>query len=109
MRGQPTSPQWVCMHCYIHLVNDDCTDVLYADPDREDLDACSEGGKVPMSLFEGMDVTPGMLDSEHDCNIHSVEREECDCEKKEFSWQSCDGCGSILGGERQAVTGWVMA
>lgn len=23
-----------------------------------------------------------------------------------FSWQSCDGCGSTLGGDRYYVTGW---
>ena len=23
-----------------------------------------------------------------------------------FSWQECDGCGSTLGGDRHAATGW---
>lgn len=28
---------------------------------------------------------------------------DCDCETQEFTWQSCDTCGSTLGGSRHAV------
>lgn len=28
---------------------------------------------------------------------------DCSCETQEFSWSSCDVCGSTLGGERHAV------
>lgn len=107
MKEQPTTPMWVCVHCFIHLVNGDCTDVLYADPDAPE-DACGEGGTTPLSQFEGMHVTSGLLDDRHCCLDDSGERvEECDCETKTFSWSSCNGCSSSLGGERRAVTGWV--
>ena len=31
---------------------------------------------------------------------------EDDCESGHFSWSSCDGCGSPLGGERHRVAIW---
>lgn len=87
---EATVPQWVCTHCFIHLVNDDCTES----------DTCTPGSgdeNDPMRLLAGMDVTPGMLWEHH----------ECDCETNPFSWLACDGYGSNLGGVREAATGWV--
>lgn len=31
---------------------------------------------------------------------------ECDCDRLEFSWSSCDACGSNLGGDRHAFIIW---
>lgn len=104
MRDLPTTPQWVCEHCYVHLVNGDCTEP----------DTCCNGQphRTPLALFVApMYVTPGILSSEHadgcpnrnDYRTYSV---ECDCETHTFSWTACDGCGSNLGGSRYAVTGW---
>jgi hypothetical protein len=57
-----------------------------------------------------MDVTPGMLDSEHSCGREDgKEVDECDCEQNPFSTSACDGCGSPFHGAREAVTGWLAA
>lgn len=92
---QPTAPQWICEHCYIHLVNGDCTEPFAeGDPDVPD----------PLHLFSDMHVTPGMLGEEHDCIA-----DECDCETNTYSTRSCDGCGSEYHGARYAVTGWIKS
>jgi len=107
-REQPTVPQWVCVHCFIHLVNGDCTEPdtcpgSHREPTPDDHD--------PLHLFGDMPITPGMLFSEHSCGKEAMQDVhpdfECDCETNTFSWSSCDGCGSSLGGERHAVTGWI--
>lgn len=109
---QPTTPQWICAHCYIHLVNGDCTDVLYAEPDSTE-EQCGQNYTVPMSLFGDMYVTSGMPSEEHGEECQEDDRGdeafECDCETRGFSWSACDGCGSNLGGERHAVTGWIKS
>ena len=100
---QPTSPQWVCLHCFIHLVNGDCTEPDTCTPGSED-------ENDPLHEFGGMHVTSGMLPEHHECGRENGEGvDECDCEEQSFSWSACDGCGSNLGGERHAVTGWVAA
>lgn len=107
---QPTTPQWICTHCFIHLVNGDCTDVLYAEPDSTE-EQCGANYTIPMHMFGDMHVTMGMLYSEHTEECQDAQRGkayegECDCEANNFSWSACDGCGSNLGGKRHAVTGW---
>ncbi len=102
----PTVPQWICTHCFIHLVNGDCTEPDTCPWGSDDVPA---DAPVPMHLFEGMHITPGMLSEHHECaEQFSARAEECDCETREFSWRFCDGCGSNLGGERHAVTGWIQ-
>lgn len=99
MSEEPTATQWVCVHCFSHLVNGDCTE----------MDTCTFGSgdeNDPLHLFGDMHVTPGMLSEDHQCGRESGE-DECDCETNTFSWSACDGCGSGLGGERNAVVGWV--
>jgi hypothetical protein len=90
-REEPTTVQWVCTCCYVLHVNGDACQCC--DPD--DL----------MKLFGDMEVTSGMLDHSDECERETVG--ECDCETTTFSWSACDGCGSNLGGERHAVTGWI--
>ncbi len=98
----PTVPQWICTHCFIHLVNGDCTDIEMCDADPGH----------PLSEFGDMHVTPGIRFSEHSCILGEgdgwgPDDHECDCETSTLSWHACEGCGSNLGGERHAVTGWI--
>jgi hypothetical protein len=90
---------WVCVDCYgaHHGLEQHGT------PDRE-----------PLSLIpEDVDVTAGLLYEEHeeDCLFHTLGHDapddyECDCERIEFSKSPCEGCGSRLAGEREALTLW---
>jgi hypothetical protein len=93
---------WVCVDCYTthHGVRED----HYGEPDRE-----------PLALIgEDEEVTAGLLWEEHDC-LNAVDidpwagPEECDCEHVTFSWTPCDGCGSQLGGAREALTVWIQS
>ena len=91
--GQPTGPLWVCVDCIVLH----CTGDLPADP--------APGAPAPLSAIgAGYDITAGMLREHHapDC----APDDDCDCETDAFSWQSCDGCGSPLAGERHALTLW---
>lgn len=89
----PVGTLWVCTCC------------LFA---REgDGDGCDGNGGCEgnpwAELADTDEVTLGLTFEEHSCEPGA---EECDCERKEFSWSSCDGCGSSLGGHRQAYTLW---
>lgn len=96
---EPTVTQWVCPCCFIlHCNGDRCECPSEDHPDGL------------MGLFEGLELTAGMLREEHadDCfNPYDESEYECDCETDSFSRSSCDGCGSHLGGERHAMTGWI--
>lgn len=94
---QPTEVQWVCVCCFIALVNGESCHCEDAD-----------GTQHPQGLMGEMsdcEPTPGMLREHHaeDCDPYG----DCDCEEIPFSHSPCDGCGSRLYGERYAVTGWV--
>jgi hypothetical protein len=84
---------WVCSDCIILLANGETADPV---PDP-----------APLSLLTGEDVVPG---GEHDddCPNHAGSptrgEQDCDCETQSFSWSTCDGCGSVLGGDRHAAT-----
>jgi hypothetical protein len=98
MKTRPVCVLWVCVCC------------LFA---REgDGDGCDGNGGCagsPWALLEEDDeVTAGMLAERHVCGReHGLEVDECDCERRNFSHSSCDGCGSPLGGSRHAYTLWV--
>lgn len=96
---------WVCTTCYLAhngMLEDDDSETA---PDRE-----------PLSIVgDDVDITAGLLYSEHDsdCLRRSLEGDapgdyECECERREFSWSSCEGCGSSLGGSRYALTLWKL-
>ena len=97
-----TVPMWICTHCYIHLVNGDCTET----------DTCEFGAEDendPLWKFGDMEIAPGMAWENHadECNAAASEgRDECDCETNTFGTSACEGCGSPYHGERHAVTGW---
>lgn len=87
---------WVCYCCYAsHCNGECCEDELHT---REPLSA------IP----EGFTVTAGMVEEEHNerCTEEVRLNDGCDCETREFSWSSCEGCGSHLGGSRHALTLW---
>lgn len=98
--GEPTSPLWVCVDCYVLHVNGEVSDDV-SDPDSL------------LSKIGDMEVTAGILAEEHadDCAMRNYpdvpDNHECDCETRTFSWSACEGCGSPLGGERHALTGWI--
>lgn len=89
---------WVCVDCYEvhHGVREEGREA----PDRE-----------PLNLIpEDAEVTAGLLWEEHsdDCPNRRAEQSivECDCEQITFTWAACHGCGSTLGGAREALTIW---
>lgn len=90
---------WVCTDCYLtHHGYDEHE--LGTTPDRE-----------PLSLIpDDAEVTAGMLAEEHECakreDYEAHRDEECECEQLTFTWSACDGCGSTLGGSRDALTMW---
>lgn len=55
-------------------------------------------------------VTLGIMWDDHDDDCPNREAEEwvddCECENFGFSWQSCETCGSNLGGDRFGATEW---
>jgi len=93
---------WVCQCCALSHANGECC--------AED----SHGGDgiAPWSLVDDarFSVTAGLLLDEHDqeCNNRQAGEwiDDCECDTREFSWSSCDGCGSSLGGARHAHSLW---
>lgn len=81
----------VCVDCYLCLVNDECGS-----------DSCQH-----MSKAGDGPLTPGCLDCER---CECCESTVCDCVNGDrghgFSWRTCDGCGSTLGGDRYPVVVW---
>jgi hypothetical protein len=112
---------WVCVDCYeVHhgireheettaetarrIVRHGMADVLrWLGEDPYDGEPLS---RIP----EDAEVTAGLLFEEHDddCPNRKVGEwvVDCDCERMTFTWLSCDGCGSTLGGAREALTVW---
>lgn len=89
---------WVCIDCMLMHANGETSE----SPDREPWSA----------VGDDVETTMGLLSEEHneECDVRKTgswpANYECDCERREFSWSSCDGCGSSLGGERHAFTIW---
>jgi hypothetical protein len=57
------------------------------------------------------EITMGLLAEEHheECQVRITGGWLVDCERREFSWSSCDGCGSSLAGSRYAFALWPKA
>ena len=64
-------------------------DVGVEDGPYVECDACSGDGHGPRREWDGSHDEP--------------------CEDIDFSWTSCEGCGSTLGGSRHAYTAWLVA
>ena len=86
----------VCVDCYVIEANGEFGDDEYI-PDRDPL------GEIP----EGATVTSGWLDSEYETRgMTPPDWENGEDDSLGFSWAPCDGCGSVLGGERYPLTVW---
>jgi hypothetical protein len=66
-----------------------------------------------LSLIDGPgELTAGLMANEHDSECPNITNgqwtgeADCECERLTFSWQRCEGCGSTLGGSREALTYW---
>lgn len=94
---QETCTIWVCQDCMLHHANGDCG-ACHTDEGHD---------REPMGLTHPSEVTMGMLQEQHDCiQDHDGSAIDCGCEIRNFSWSSCEGCGSTLAGERHAMTLW---
>lgn len=94
---------WVCQCCMFTHANGECCDS----------DEHGGDGREPLSQVASYEqVTSGLPSSEHedDCLQRRVRwadlpgDDECECETDTFSWSTCGGCGSTLGGTRHAMT-----
>lgn len=82
---------WVCTCCALEHANGECC------PDEDH----GGDGVAPWSAVDDRyRVYMGLSREEHDEGC--VPDDECDCERREFSSSSCDGCGSYLAGSRYA-------
>lgn len=96
----PQGEMWVCDTC------------MFAHANGVDMRHESDGGNpddpAPWARgFKPGEVTMGMFADKHDCpKATDDEDRECDCEVQEYSYSSCDGCGSPLHGRRHAFTYW---
>lgn len=89
---------WVCQCCMLSHANGECCAE----------DSHGGDGMHPLSLIGAAEsVTMGLLAEEHQDECTEEDREEgCECDRRTFSWSSCEGCGSALGGDRYALTLW---
>jgi hypothetical protein len=100
---------WVCVDCYL-----DSQGML--DPKE------AESADPPTLALvdDGAELTAGLIAEEHDdeCPVWlgdpdrpdvPVAGAECECERITFTWSACHGCGSTLGGSREALTVWWAA
>lgn len=95
---QDTATLWVCYDCIAVAAN--------GETESEDLD------REPLCELEGEDVTIGRMFDLYEHNgfcglLESITGYPCGHEDREFSWSTCNGCGSTLGGSRHAMTVWL--
>ena len=85
---------WICSDCLIWIANGDLSGIESEEDVARIRDADGESAT-------GYWVPGG------DCEEHDDGAECCPyggCETLEFSWSSCDRCGSDLGGSRHAAS-----
>lgn len=94
MEGKSTdtarhSDVWVCVDCYFahHYGAHEHEGEWFAG------ESDTPSDREPLSLLEGFDIAD---------NTESSTGEGID----DFSWQSCSGCGSTLGGSRYRIAIW---
>lgn len=87
---------WACIDCTHAHANGEY------DPDRPN------DQPEPLSIIKpGETVTLGLISEEHADTCTPADRDEgCDCEHDTFSTTACGACGSLLHGERYAMTIW---
>lgn len=97
MTTKTTSTIWVCTDCVQHAANGECGGC----------DPTSGHDRTPLGLLDGEEVTLGLTTEEHDCDDPETCGEDGEgCARRGFSWSRCEGCGSQLGGDREAMTVW---
>lgn len=97
--GDPTNEISVCQCCMLTHANGECCDTH-----SEWLGWNADGH--PLSRIDPMDGLA--LGGEHSEYCTEDDREAgCDCDQNGFSWSSCEGCGSHLGGDRYKMTVFV--
>lgn len=91
---------WCCTDCTMLLANGEVpVDMNDAAIEEYLDDIARRTGHLEVVLGgEHDDDCPNMVDG------HWSGHTDCYCEHQEFSWSSCDVCGSPLGGSRDAVT-----
>ncbi len=83
----------ICTCCMLCAANGECGDDCH---DAEPLNKVSPGEHISLGAIE------------HSEECTEADREAgCDCDQLGFSWQSCDACGSNLGGDRFAAVLWL--
>lgn len=97
--GRTSCTYWVCVDCYEthHGVREDHGTA----PDREPLCLIPDDAVVTAGIWPHND---GCANVALDGTWLGIV--DCDCERITFTWSSCDGCGSRLGGSREALTVW---
>lgn len=84
---------WVCLSCMLERE--------HAEPQPP----CGcDSTHAPWVKLAPTDVALGLDWAEHAQPEKCESLCECDCERRDFSWSSCDACGCPLGGERFAYT-----
>lgn len=88
----------ICVDCLMILANGECNYESEADRVKH------EAGMVKHLADD--EVTLGRLTPNDICQ-GSDHDNDCTCDQFGFRWGQCDGCGSVLGGDRYAATLWL--
>lgn len=89
----------------------DCLVVLAGDPADDPTGEAVKAGERMTQIWGDKEITPGRLtdDCQHDLDDTDDDAIHRDyCEALGFSYSSCEGCGSSLGGDRYAATVWLV-
>lgn len=90
----------VCQCCMLTEANGECCGPDY--DNNHGLEGFG-GGVEPLSLISPEDGLA--MGGEHSEYCTEDDRGAgCDCDQLGFSWSSCEGCGSPLGGDRYKMT-----
>lgn len=92
-----------CTDCLVYLANGETP------PEMTEDETAAWLKRIATATAETKFVTLGRLVGEDgcDCTDRDTDEHREGCERTDFSWSSCDHCGSGLGGERHAITGWL--
>lgn len=93
---------WVCLCCMLSHANGECCNSE---------DHGGDGAEPLSRIGKRFGIAMGMGYGEHaeDCEQRTTggnpsDGYECDCETNPYSTSQCEGCGSYLHGQREAMT-----
>lgn len=101
MNAEESFRGWCCTDCLFLLANGE-TPTDWSDVGLADYLNSVEQNTAGFHVALGGEHSEGCPNVAPDGSW--VGSTDCDCEHREFSWSSCDVCGSTLGGSRDAVT-----